>query len=174
MSPSLDCIDAERPQVAARVCDDLTPRGEGEASNNRNACRDLLTGGAGALRIAGREGVTQRRDTAPTLGREATVKHIGFLLIITLTLFGCLAGKVAAADVQDPPAQFAEDVKTMLDRNIGRVVTLHLASGQEITGTVMQVGVQAVQLSRLAGRDYFDAVVMLSRVDAVLYKVWGK
>jgi hypothetical protein len=65
-------------------------------------------------------------------------------------------------------------VKTILDRSVGRVVTLHLASGQEITGTVMYVGDRAVQLSRLAGRDLFDAVVMLGRVDAVLYKVWGK
>lgn len=102
------------------------------------------------------------------------MKPIGIFLIATLSLFGCLATEAAAADVQNPPALYAEDVRTMLDRSVGRVVTLHLASGQEVTGTVMQVGAQAVQLSRLAGRDYFDAVVMLNRVDAVLYKVWGK
>jgi hypothetical protein len=39
---------------------------------------------------------------------------------------------------------------------------------------VLYVGDHAVQLSKLAGRDYFDAVVLLDRVDAVLFKVWGK
>jgi len=102
------------------------------------------------------------------------MKPIGIVLIATLSLFGCLATEAAAADVQNPPAPYAEDVRTMLDRSVGRVVTLHLASGQEVTGTVMRVGEQAVQLSRLAGRDYFDAVVMLNRVDAVLYRVWGQ
>lgn len=98
----------------------------------------------------------------------------GFL-VVALALFGCMAaGSAAAADAQNPPAQFAEDVKTMLDRSVGRMVTLQLASGEELTGTVLYVGERAVQLSRLAGRDYFDAVVRLDRVDAVLFKLWGK
>ena len=62
----------------------------------------------------------------------------------------------------------------MLDRSVGRAVTLHLTTGQELTGTVLYVGDHAVQLSKLAGRDFYDAVVLLDRVDAVLFKVWGK
>ena len=102
------------------------------------------------------------------------MKRTGILLAVTLALLVALSGGAAAADPPTPPAQFAEDVKTMLDRNVGRVVTLHLNTGQELTGTVMYVGDHAVQLSKLAGRDFYDAVVLLDRVDAVLFKVWGK
>ena len=102
------------------------------------------------------------------------MKRTGILLAVTLALLVALCGGAAAADPQTPPAQFAEDVKTMLDRNVGRVVTLHLNTGQELTGTVLHVGDHAVQLSKLAGRDFYDAVVLLDRVDAVLFKVWGK
>ena len=51
---------------------------------------------------------------------------------------------------------------------------LHLASGQEIAGTVTKVGDHVVHLSRIAGRDFYDAVVVMDRVDAVLFKVVGR
>jgi hypothetical protein len=102
------------------------------------------------------------------------MRRTRILLFVTLALLAALAQSAPAADVPAPPAQFAEDVKTMLDRSVGRVVTLHLNTGQELTGTVQYVGAHAVQLSKLAGRDFYDAVVLLDRVDAVLFKVWGK
>ena len=70
---------------------------------------------------------------------------------------------------------FGESVKIMPRReHRARPVTLQLTSGQEISGTVTKVGDHVVHLSRIAGRDFYDAVVVLDRVNAVLFKVVGK
>lgn len=118
-------------------------------------------------------GPAQRRESTNIRGGNVAMKRIG-TFVVTLILVCCAPGAVAGAEESKPAALFAENVKTMLDGSVGRTVTLHLASGQEITGTVMRVGDHVVQLSRLAGRDFYDAVVMLDRVDAVLFKVFGK
>ena len=102
------------------------------------------------------------------------MKRVGMLLIVTLALVG--SGLVAANAAEEsrslPP--FGENLKVMLDASVGRTVTLQLASGQEISGTVTRVGDHVVHLSRVAGRDFYDAVVVLDRVNAVLFKVVGK
>ena len=64
--------------------------------------------------------------------------------------------------------------KTVLDDAVGKPVTLLMISGVEVTGTVAKVGDSAVQLTRLSGRDFFDGVILLERVDGVILKVRGK
>lgn len=102
------------------------------------------------------------------------MKRIGILIVVTLAVAGSFVRTTTAAEESRPLPPFAESVKIMLDASIGRTVTLHLASGQEIAGTVTKVGDHVVHLSRIVGRDFYDAVVVLDRVDAVLFKVVGK
>ena len=100
------------------------------------------------------------------------MKRIG-ILVVALVLAGFWVRAVEAAEEARPLPPFGENVKIMLDASVGRAVTLSLASGQEISGTVTKVGDHVVQLSRVVGRDFYDAVVVLDRVDAVLFKVVG-
>ena len=102
------------------------------------------------------------------------MKRLWIPFVVALALVGSGFGAARAADETKAPAPFGESVKIMLDASVGRAVTLHLASGQEIAGTVMKVGDHAVHLARIVGRDFYDAVVLLDRVDAVLFKVAGK
>ena len=104
---------------------------------------------------------------------EIAVKRIGMLIVVLLALQGSLAAKAMAAEETRPLPPYGENVKIMLDASIGRAVTLQLASGQEIGGTVTKVGDHVVHLSRIVGRDFYDAVVVLDRVDAVLFRVVG-
>ena len=54
-------------------------------------------------------------------------------------------------------------------------VTLHLAPGQTLTGTVAKVGLQLVQLGELApGRQFYDALVQLSAIVAIEVRARGK
>ena len=102
------------------------------------------------------------------------MKRIGILAVVMLALTGTLVVAAVAAEETRPLPPFGENVKIMLDASVGRAVTLQLASGQEIGGTVAKVGDHVVHLSRLAGgRDFYDAVVLLERVDAVIFKVVG-
>jgi hypothetical protein len=102
------------------------------------------------------------------------MKIAGWFLVVTLALMGFGMKPAFAADEQKNPAPFAENVKIALDASVGRAVTLQLSSGQEISGTVTKVGDHVVQLSRLAGRDFYDALVVLDRVNAVLFRVTGR
>jgi len=48
---------------------------------------------------------------------------------------------------------------------------LRLESGEEIEGTVTMVGNALVQISRLAGKDFYDAVVSMDKISAVRMKM---
>jgi hypothetical protein len=102
------------------------------------------------------------------------MKRLGILVIVTLALAGSLHRTAVAAEEARPLPPVGESVKIMLDASVGRAVTLQMASGQEIGGTVAKVGDHVVHLARVAGRDFYDAVVVLDRVDAVLFKVVGR
>jgi hypothetical protein len=49
-------------------------------------------------------------------------------------------------------------------------VPVKTRSGQEITGTVRMVSPKLVQLGQVAGKEFFDAVVPLEAVEAVLVR----
>lgn len=65
----------------------------------------------------------------------------------------------------------SSNVRRMLVLHQGKVVTLQLASGKELTGTVAKLGEHLVQLSRLSGREFYDAAVVYDHIEAVIVKV---
>jgi hypothetical protein len=65
-------------------------------------------------------------------------------------------------------------VRDVLSAQVGKPVVLRLRAGEEIGGKVQTVGDQVVHLSEVAGRDFYDAVVRLDGVDAVLVRVRGR
>lgn len=94
--------------------------------------------------------------------------------IIAIAVSLGLAALPAAAEEQKFEIRAGESVKTVLDDAVGKTVTLLMISGAEVTGTVAKVGDNAVQLTRLSGRDFSDGVILLERVDGVILKVRGK
>jgi hypothetical protein len=84
----------------------------------------------------------------------------------------------AALALATLPAQAAElkigasdSVQTTLAGQKGARVTVRTRSGQEITGVVREVNANVVQLGAVTGKEFFDAVVPLSAVDAVYVRV---
>jgi hypothetical protein len=82
--------------------------------------------------------------------------------------------------VLGPPSLSAQDaslevnadaIKVNLERQMGKRVRLRLVSGQDVEGTVVAVGTAGVHVSRLAGMDFFDAVVRLDQIAAVVVRV---
>ena len=66
----------------------------------------------------------------------------------------------------------ADAIKVNLERQVGKRVRIRLVSGQEVEGTVVAVGTAAVHVARLGGgQDFFDAVVRLDQVAAVVVRV---
>jgi hypothetical protein len=74
---------------------------------------------------------------------------------------------VAARAADQPDA----GVRDALAKQAGKAVTLTLRGGQEVAGTIETVGDHAVHVSRLKGREFYDAVVRLDAIDSVIIRV---
>jgi len=89
----------------------------------------------------------------------------------TSLLAGLLAlGQVTPADEGAMQIQSADTVKSVLERSAGQTVGVRLGSGEELRGKVGRVGDHLVQLSELSGREFFDAIVPLDAIQAVVIK----
>ena len=92
----------------------------------------------------------------------------------TMAIMAMLATGLTAMAV---PATSADDaikpdatIRSILADSIGKRVGVRLDSREELEGTVTAVGDQLIQISKLAGRDYFDAYVSIDRISAVILK----
>ncbi len=61
-------------------------------------------------------------------------------------------------------------IQSILNMQIGNVVTIKLQSGNELTGIVDSVNAQVVHLSKIAGKEYFDAAASINSIEALLVK----
>lgn len=81
----------------------------------------------------------------------------------------CLAF-AAPALAQDVSISASDTTQSVMTAQKGKRVTLRLRSGQELTGTVREATAKLVVLGAVSGREFFDAVVPLEAVDAVLVR----
>jgi hypothetical protein len=63
-----------------------------------------------------------------------------------------------------------DTTQTVITAQKGKRVTLRTRSGQELTGTVREVTGRLIVLGAVTGREFFDAVVPLEAVEAVLIR----
>ena len=70
--------------------------------------------------------------------------------------------------------QKTDSVKTVLERHMGKRVSVVLTTGPEVAGIVTVVGDKVVQLSKLSGREFFDAVVAIDHIAAVIIRTDGR
>ncbi len=78
------------------------------------------------------------------------------------------------------PVLFAQEVKFQLNKGYGmkeilasyegKRVAVRLDSGEEVEGIVTTVGDQLVHLSKLSKRDFYDAVVRVDKINAVIFR----
>ncbi len=97
------------------------------------------------------------------------------LLAIAAVLALHLVGAPALVAAENTPqVRAADTIRSMLERQAGQRVELMLQSGEILQGTVTTVGQHVMHLSRLAKRSFFDAVVRLEAIDAVILRVRNK
>lgn len=63
-----------------------------------------------------------------------------------------------------------DSLRNALQERQGKPVTLVL-HGSEMTGTIVRVDADSVKLTQLVGKEFFDAVVDLDQVQAVVFRV---
>lgn len=92
------------------------------------------------------------------------------LALLSLTL--CLAAATPAQAGLDPKAD--DTVKSVLSRQTGQTVELRLKNGEKINGKIELVGKDLVHLSQLTGAEFYEAVVVLDDVAAVVARAKAK
>ena len=89
------------------------------------------------------------------------------LVIIALPLFLIAANPAWA----DPVSIHAGDtLQSQIEGQKGKRVTLRLISGEDITGTVRDTTKELVQLGELSGKEFYDAVIDISKVSALIVR----
>ena len=96
------------------------------------------------------------------------------LLVGSLVLSVGALGSDIWAEERHAEQAVSESLKQALDQLIGKRVKLKLTSGQDLEGTVASVTAQTVQLTQLTGAEFFDAMVRLDHVSAVIVRARTK
>lgn len=68
--------------------------------------------------------------------------------------------------------QASDGIADIIGRYPGKHVILKLASGAEIVGKVALVTAKLVYLTEIRGKEYYDAVIQLERIEAVEVRVF--
>jgi len=95
--------------------------------------------------------------------------------VVLFALF-CLAAAAPNVSADEPKYELkspAATVRDVLAENFGKRVIVRLESGESLEGSVTKVGDSVVHLSRISGRDFYDAVVRIDWISAVVFKVRG-
>ena len=87
-------------------------------------------------------------------------------LLVTAVL--CLA--IANASAQVVTVAPTDTVQSIVSAQKGKRVTLRMRSGQELTGTLRQSTDRLVVIGELTGREFFDAVVPIDAIEAVIVR----
>ena len=82
-----------------------------------------------------------------------------------------MSAPIASAEEVKYELKPAATMKTLLTDSIGKRVVLRLESSEEMEGTVTMVGEHLVHISKLSRRDFFDAIVSIDRISAVIIRV---
>lgn len=85
----------------------------------------------------------------------------------------CMAG-LPLAGAAELSIKNGDSIPKILEDNKSKRVTVRLQGNDEMTGTVKMVTKDLVHLGELAGRDYFDAVIELNKISAVIVRTRTK
>jgi hypothetical protein len=87
--------------------------------------------------------------------------------VLALTLAFATTSAFAEDKLDFKPS---DTVKSVLERLTGQRIELRMKSGEKLAGKVEKLGDKTLHLSAIAGQDFFDAVVVLDEVSAVLVR----
>ena len=100
-------------------------------------------------------------------------KKMVMVLATAVLLLASFSGE-ARAEKKGFELRSADTIGSVLERHVGKVVELFLASGEKVRGVVVKVGPHTVHIGKLAGMDFYDAVVRIDGIDSVVFQVRGK
>lgn len=100
---------------------------------------------------------------------------IRFILVTTVfVLTSILAPQILLASDPSFSIQKEQTIRDILENQVGHYVKVKLDSGEELGGMVKTIGANVLHITELSGRDYFDAVIRIESIDAIIVKARDK
>ncbi len=93
---------------------------------------------------------------------------VAALAVLSLCVSFAAFARISAAEVKKLEVRDTDQIRDILTRNVGTPAKVSLRSGVELSGKVSRVHTQLVVISELAGREFFDAVVRIEEISAVI------
>jgi len=79
---------------------------------------------------------------------------------------------ISTASRAEPVAISSGDtIQKVLTAQMGKRLTIKIKSGEELTGTVTTVTDELTHLNQLAGKEFYDAIVVNKKIAAVIVRV---
>ena len=73
--------------------------------------------------------------------------------------------------IADPLSVTSDDsIQSIFSAHQGKRVTIKLNSGSELTGKVGEVNGEIIHLKELSGKEFFDAVASIKKIEAVVIR----
>ena len=94
-------------------------------------------------------------------------KICSLFVVVLLSMLAVAPAGVWAADETAFKFNPNGTMRDVISEYSGKVLALRLASGEEIEGTVAAVGNGLVHISKLTGKEFYDAVVSIDKIVAV-------
>lgn len=91
-------------------------------------------------------------------------------LFVVLTFLACL-GLPQGAFADTFKIRTGDTIQKVLDTHKGKRITLRLMGGGELSGKVRNVTTELVQLSELSNGEFFDSVIEIEKISAVIVRV---
>jgi hypothetical protein len=103
----------------------------------------------------------------------------GRAVLAAMVASGALLVSAAPAAAQEKVVAIRleeqDNMASVLKRLEGRAVKIRLVgSGDEIAGKVQKVGKDVVHVSDIGGREFFDSMIRIDQVSAVIVQVRGR
>jgi len=94
-------------------------------------------------------------------------------VIALLVVMSVMATSIATtAFSEENVFQFGKDksLQTNLLQFKGKTIEVHLKTGGQLTGKLSEIGTQSILLKELRGKEYYDALIVIDDITAVIFK----
>jgi hypothetical protein len=101
------------------------------------------------------------------------IKNILCAVVLVVSCMTAYAPNVFADEQKYELKSATATVRDVLVENMGKRVIVRMDTGENLEGTVSKVGDGLVHISKVSGKDFYDAVVRIDKISSVLFKVRG-
>jgi hypothetical protein len=94
-------------------------------------------------------------------------------VIVFLVVMSVMVSLIATtAFSEENVFQFGKDnsLQTNLLQFKGKTIEIQLKTGGQLAGKLSEIGTQSILLKELRGKEYYDALIMIDDITAVIFK----